>query len=156
MSAQVQEVQWSDLQRDPKSVAELAEAGDVRVRRRDGVNLLLIREDRIASAGAGAVTAARALRTLSMHLSAEDLVDALLDEFPWLHYLPVVEVKQFCLDFVQAAMAAAELAQWEILEQTVLEWKATAAVHAHPVLSQELRKPITGDFGPVPSPIEQE
>jgi hypothetical protein len=51
MDAEVQEVQWSDLQRDRKGVAELAEAGDVRVRRRDGVNLLLVREDRQVAAG---------------------------------------------------------------------------------------------------------
>ena len=49
--AAVREVQWSELQRDPKSVAALADAGDVRVRRRDGAPLVLSREDRIEAAG---------------------------------------------------------------------------------------------------------
>ena len=152
MSTEVQEVQWSDLQRDPKSVAELADAGDVRVRRRDGVNLLLIREDRVA--GAGAVTAARALRNLVTHMPPEKLAESLLDEFPWLQYLPVEEIPEFCLDFVRGALAAAELGQWEVLEQVIREWKATASIHADPTLAEQLRKPINDDLGPVPSPVE--
>jgi hypothetical protein len=154
MSTEVQEVQWSDLQRDPKSVAELADAGDVRVRRRDGVNLLLIREDRVAAAGAGAVTAARTLRNLVTHMPPEKFVESLLDEFPWLQYLPVEEIREFCLDFVRGALAAAELGQWEVLEQVIREWKATASIHADPTLAEQLRKPINDDLGPVPSPKE--
>ena len=156
MSTEVREVQWSDLQRDPKSVAELADAGDVRVRRRDGANLLLIREDRISAAGAGAVTAARALRNLLVHLPAEQFVGSLVDEFPWLHYLPASEIKEFCVDFVRGALAAAELGQWEVLEQVIREWKATASIHADPALAEALRTPITEDMGPVPSPMEDE
>jgi hypothetical protein len=57
-------VQWSELQRDPKGVAALADRGDVRVRRRDGAALLLTREDRASSTAEGAVAAARALRNL--------------------------------------------------------------------------------------------
>src|SRR5262245_31959798 len=102
MASEVREVHWSDLQRDPKSVAELADAGDVRVRRRDGANLLLIREDRMAAAGAGAVTAARALRNLLTHMPPEEFAGALLDEFPWLQFLPADEVRDFCLDFSRA------------------------------------------------------
>ena len=58
------EVQWSELQRDPKSVAALADSGDVRVRRRGGAALLLMREDRVSAVGEGAFTAARALRNV--------------------------------------------------------------------------------------------
>lgn len=155
MNIRVREVQWSDLQRDPKSVAELADAGDVRVRRRDGANLLLIREDRVTAAGAGAVTAARALRNLSTHLPLEQFVESLLDEFPWLAYLPAEELREFCHDFVRGALAAAELGQWEVLEQAVREWKATASIHADPALAEQLRTPITDDLGPVPSPMEE-
>lgn|SRR5262245_48404611 len=155
MSTEVREVQWSDLQRDPKSVADLAEAGDVRVRRRDGVNLLLIREDRASAAGAGALTAARALRNLITHMPLEVFAESLLDEFPWIRYLPAQEVQEFCRDFVRGALAAAELGQWDVLEQTVREWKATASIHADPVLSEKLRGPLNDDLGPVPSPMDE-
>lgn len=43
----------SELQRDPKSVAALADSGDVRLRRRDGADLLLTREDRLQATGEG-------------------------------------------------------------------------------------------------------
>jgi hypothetical protein len=56
------EVQWSDVQRDPKSVAAKADNAPVRVHRGDGVPLVLMREDRAVAAEQDAVTAARALR----------------------------------------------------------------------------------------------
>jgi hypothetical protein len=130
MSGATHEVQWSDLQKDPKGVAELADAGTVRVRRRDGINLLLLREDRMTAAGSGAVTAARALRNLLTMLPPGALVDALTDEFAWLAYLPESEAREFCAEFVRGTMAAAELGQWEVLDQVVREWKQTAALRA--------------------------
>ena len=126
------EVQWSELQRDPRGVAALADQGDVRVRRLDGVPLLLVREDRASSAAAGAVTAARALRNALAHLSDQDAMDSLIDEFPWADLLPDADRALFAVQFVRAVQAAAELGQWSVLSQVIVEWKATAAVHAGP------------------------
>jgi hypothetical protein len=148
------EVQWSELQRDPRSVAALADQGDVRVRRRDGAALVLTREDRISSASEGAVTAARALRTLFDHLSPDAAADALLDEFPWAGVLPKADRAQFVEDFVQAFRASAELGQWSLLTQTLDEWKNTAGIHADPELVRLLAEPLGDDFGPVPAPAE--
>jgi hypothetical protein len=106
------EVQWSELQRDPKGVAALADRGDVRVRRRDGVPLLLVREDSATSAADGALSAARALRNALAHLSADDAVDTLVEEFPWVDLLPVAERGRFVADFVRAVGASAELGRW--------------------------------------------
>jgi hypothetical protein len=93
------EVQWSELQRDSKGVAALADQGDVRVRRRDGAALLLIREDRASSAAEGAVTAARALRNLLAHMPPGVAAAALVDEFPWVDALPRDDRVQFVADF---------------------------------------------------------
>ena len=134
MGGGVHEVQWSDLQKDPRGVVELADAGPVRVRRRDGMNLILLREDRMTAAGAGAVTAARALRNLLTQLPPGALVDALTDEFPWLQYLPTSEAREFSAEFVRGTLAAAELGHWEVLEQVVRDWKQTASVHAQSTL----------------------
>jgi hypothetical protein len=82
------EVQWSVLQRGPKGVAALADRGDVRVRRRDGAALLLTREDRASSTAEGAVTAARALRNLLVHVDPRTAATALIDEFPGLTSYP--------------------------------------------------------------------
>lgn len=113
----VTEVQWSELQRDPKSVARLADQGDVRVRRRDGAPLLLIREDRAMSGAEGAITAARALRNVLVHLPVEIATEALLDEFPWVDVLPKESQAQFVSDFARAFQASAELGEWAVLAQ---------------------------------------
>lgn len=148
------EVQWSELQRDPKSVAALADQGDVRVRRRDGAPLLLIREDRVQAQSEGSIIAARALRNIAVHLSPKVAASGLVDEFPWVECLPESAQRQFVLDFVRAFQASAELGQWSILAQTLTEWRSTAAIHADPMLAQKLTGPIDEDFGPVPAPTE--
>lgn len=146
------EVQWSELQRDPKGVAALADRGEVRVKRRDGVPLLLVREDSASSAAAGALSAARALRNVLAHLAPDDAVRALTDEFPWLDLLPDTGRNQFATDFVRAVQASAELGHWSVVAQVIVEWKATAAIYADPALVEELTRPLDDDFGPVPAP----
>lgn len=148
------EVQWSELQRDPKSVAALADQGDVRVRRRDGAALLLTREDRASSAAEGAIAAARALRNLLSHLPSATAAEALIDEFPWVDALPEEDRLEFVSDFVRAFQASAELGEWSMLAQTIREWRNTAAIHADPQLAKQFAEPLTGDFGPVPRPTE--
>lgn len=148
------EVQWSELQRDPKGVAALADRGDVRVRRRDGAALLLTREDRADSTAEGAVTAARALRNVLAHMEPEAAAAALIEEFPWSDALPERDRAQFVTDFVRAFQASAEMGQWTLLSQTVREWKATAAVHADPDLVKQLSGPLDDDFGAVPDPAD--
>jgi hypothetical protein len=57
-------------------------------------------------------------------------------------------------DFVRAFQASAEMGEWTLLSQTVREWKATAAIHAHPDLVKQLSGPLDDDFGVVPDPTE--
>lgn len=149
------EVQWSELQRDPKKVAALADASDgVRVRRRDGVPLLLTREDRASATDAGSRTAARALRNALAHLPPEQSAEVLREEFPWVDVLPAADRAAFAVDFVRAVQASAELGIWSVLAQTVMEWRETAAIHADPELRSALSTPIDTDLGPVASPDE--
>jgi hypothetical protein len=148
------EVQWSDLQRDPKAVAALADEGVVRVRRRDGAILLLSREDRAESAEAGALTAARALRNFLAHVDPPVAAEILRDEFPWIDLLPPGDREQFAEEFVRAVRTSAELGEWFLLAQTITEWKATATAYADPALATQLSGPLDTDHGPVPSPDE--
>lgn len=148
------EVQWSELQRDPKSVARLADAGDVRVRRRDGAALLLTREDRVNAAGEGALAAARALRNILAHLPVGVAVEALTEEFPWLSLLPESELPQFVVDFTRSARISAELGQWSVLTETIREWRATAAIYADPALLRQLTGTLSEDHGPVLGPVQ--
>lgn len=151
------EVQWSELQRDPKSVAALADRGDVHVRRRDGAALLLTRVDRAAATADGAVHAARALRSLLAHLprdAVEAAAQSLADEFPWVDVLPQADRYHFVTDFARSFQASAELGNWAALDQTIREWRTTAAVHADSELAASLRRPIDDDFGLVPPPMD--
>jgi hypothetical protein len=157
IEAMTAEVQWSELQRDPKGVAALADQGEVRVRRRDGVPLLLLREDSVESAAVGAVSAARALRNALVHLPGEQGVEVLAEEFPWVDVLSGKDRARFVSDFVRAVSASAELGRWSLLAQVVQEWRSTAAVLADPALAAELGRPLDGvdvdtDFGAVPAP----
>lgn len=148
------EVQWSELQRDPKAVAALADDGGVRVRRRDGATLLLVREDRFRAGSAGAMTAARALRNLFTHLSPRDADDVLRDEFPWIDRLSEDDRALFIADFIRTFRASAELGDWLSLDQLIIEWKATAIVHGDSTLVGLLAEPVHDDLGPVPDPDE--
>lgn len=130
----------------------MADQGDVRVRRRDGVPLLLVREDSATSAANGAVSAARALRNALAHLPGAAAADALVEEFPWVDLLPEADRLQFVADFVRAVGASAELGRWSVLAQVLVEWKASAAVHADSKLVVELTRPLDADLGPVPAP----
>lgn len=147
----VTDVQWSELQRDPRRVAALADRDDVRVRRRDGVDLLLVREDRAEAAADGALAAARALRNALLHLD-EAAHEALTGEFPWVDLLPLDDRRHFASDFARAVQASAELGQWDVLSQVLVEWRATAEIQADPSLAAELSRPVGDDHGPVPAP----
>ncbi|MDA3628929.1 hypothetical protein OU415_26080 [Saccharopolyspora sp. WRP15-2] len=148
----MREVQWSEVQRDPKSVAELVDQGDVRIRRRDGAPLVLTREDRASGESDGAMLAGRAVRAVFDRFSPDELIDILSEEFPWAALLPSGARSEFALDFVRTFRASAELGSWAPLNQTVHEWKATALVYTDPELVRALTEPANEDFGRVPPP----
>jgi hypothetical protein len=60
--------------------------------------------------------------------------------------------RRFVADFVRAVGASAELGRWSVLAQVLVEWKATAAIHADPALVEELTQSLDEDLGPVPPP----
>jgi hypothetical protein len=101
-----------------------------------------------------AVTAARALRNLLMHVAPQTAAAALVDEFPCADVLSEQDRAQFVTDFVRAFQASAEMGQWTPLAQAVQEWKATATVHADPELAEQLSGLVDDDFGAVPAPIK--
>jgi hypothetical protein len=148
----MREVQWSEVQRDPKSVAKLVDHEDVRIRRRDGAPLVLTREDRAAESSGGAMVAARAVRAAFDRFAPDELIDMLSEEFPWAAVLPSGVRSEFALDFARTFRACAELGNWGPIDQTVHEWKATARVYLDPSLVEDLTEPIEEDFGPVPPP----
>jgi len=64
--------------------------------------------------------------------------------------------RQFVADFARSFLVSAELGQWSPLEQTIREWRNTAAVHADHELAASLATPVDAaeDVGPVPRPTQ--
>ena len=152
----VNEVQWSELARDPKSVAAIADQHEVRVKRRDGADLLLVRADHHQNRHSAAVTAARAMRAIFRHVGPDVVADALKEEFAWIAVLPESDRAEFVQEFIQAINASADLGQWSLLGQLVHEWANTAIVHANPEIYRALSTPITITDGRiVPNPMDE-
>jgi hypothetical protein len=146
------EVQWSELQRDPKGVAALADQGDVRVRRRDGVPLLLVREDSANAGADGAMSAARALRNALAHLPAGSAADVLREEFPWVDLLPDTE---------RRPSPSTSCARWGRRRSSVdgrcslrcwSSGRPPRRCMPTRLWSRSLTRPLEADMGPVPPP----
>src|SRR5690606_28535881 len=144
------EVHLRELRRDPDGVASLADRDDMRVLRRGGVPLLLVREDRAEQAADGALAAARALRAALRRLGGA-APEALSGEFPWADHLPADDRRRFAEDFGRAVQTSAEMARWDVLSRALAEWRATATAHSDAGLAAALTGPVE-DTGPVPPP----
>lgn len=135
---------FSDLLRHPKDVARDVEDGDVLLRRRDEPDLRLSRADREGDRAEAFASVGRALRNLAVH-NPKALTEALGDAFPWLEFLPVPDRRVFVDEFSRVVTAAAALDNYAPLSQLVLEWRATAEVHADPKLARRLRRAIDAE-----------
>ncbi|SHE43293.1 hypothetical protein SAMN05444320_10170 [Streptoalloteichus hindustanus] len=94
------------------------------------------------------MTAWHVLRCLIRIGPREVLREVLAAEFPWLRHLPAEGRDEFVDVFT-----AAETARWTLLGQLIHERKATAAVHADPVLHAALTRSVDAEEGgQVPPP----
>ncbi len=137
----VTERPFSDLLRHPKDVAGDVDEGDVVLRRRDEPDLWLSRADREADRSETFAAVGRALRNLAVH-SPTALADSLVDAFPWTLFLPAAERRLFVDEFSRVLTAGAELDNLTPLTQMLREWRATAEVHADPLLARRLRRKL--------------
>lgn len=135
----VVEHQFSDLLRRPKEVTDDLEEGDVLLRRRDEPDLRLTRADREVQRADTFAAIGRALRNLAVHSPAA-LSDALADAFPWVEFLPAADRGRFIDEFSRVVSAAAAVDNYDALSQLLLEWRATAEIHADPRLARRLRR----------------
>jgi hypothetical protein len=86
-------------------------------------------------------------------LPPELLLRVLPAVFPWIRFLPAPAALEFADEFAETARAAAELGYMAPVVPVIEAWRATAEVHADPVLHKALTMPLDGtDYGTVPEP----
>jgi hypothetical protein len=137
--ANVLERTWSDLLREPSAVAQDVEQSDVVLRRRDAENLYLVTEQRQAATQ-------EAFRIVSRMLASAASDQAMRQRLqvetaiPWLGFLPDEHRAEFAREFVETAIASAELGSLRPLATLISEWRNTALIHADPRLASALQR----------------
>lgn len=147
---------FSDLINKPRLTVEaLAGSGSrsVLLRRRDDVDLVLTTvtrydQDHVVITAATRLFAA----VLRDEEAAHGLIERVLPEvFPWVHFLPADDARQFLIELVETLRGADDLDNFAPVAQLIAEWQHTAEVHADPELATALRGEAD-DLGPVPAP----
>ena len=124
-----QAVRFSDLSRNSKEVAELADRGPVTITRRDGEPLLLVKVSEAERARHGQQVAAQIVGAAVSGWPA-NFAESLRQPFPWIEFLTAEERNQFAHEVVEVARACAAVATFDRLESTVSSWRATAEAAA--------------------------
>jgi hypothetical protein len=151
MSTSADAVTFSDLSRNPKSVAERASRlGRLRVTHRDAPDFYLTTADREEQRDETLTTASRIFLALMKHdPSARSVLLAMPDVFPWVRHLSTEEVRAFTVELIDALSDAAELDLDANAQEVITGWRATARVKADRAQYEEALRPTSGDFGRV-------
>ena len=144
-------VQFSDLSRRSKEVAELTERGPVTITRRDGETLLLVKASDAERHRHGQMVAAQIVGA-AVRAWPNSLAEQLRQPFPWVEFLTVDERDAFAHEVVDVARACAAFATFDRLESVVSSWRATAEAAALGIDSAGEELEWLGEPIPVPRP----
>jgi len=146
------EATLTDFLRDPNSIVEKLERQDVVLHRRNASDLRLSLQSRSESDDQGVRFVAHLLgQALADNVLRARLMSAAA-AIPWVTFLPEQARRTFVEELIRTAEAAGELGSMAPLAQLLVEWKATAAIHADPALAVELNRPIAEIGSRVPAP----
>ena len=97
-------LQWSDLARNPRHIAEVVEReGEARLERRGDAQLILMESRRYDEAQARLGTLTRLLQAMLVHY--ESAADAVKMTFPWTVVMPQEAREEFFDEFVETFSA---------------------------------------------------
>ena len=144
-------VTFSDLSRNPRSVAERAKRlGRLRVTHRDAPDFYLIAAEREEERDENLITASRMFAALARSQTGVQAVSSALAEvFPWASHLSAGERSDFAAELIAALSDAAELAIDGNAHEVVAGWRATARIKADKSTYSQALAPTAGDFGSV-------
>jgi hypothetical protein len=144
-------VTFSDLSRNPKTVAERARAlGRLRVTHRDSPDFYLTAADREERRDENLATSARIFEALMrQEAGTRVMLMAIPDVFPWVRHLKDNELRDFARELFAALTDAAELDVDANVNEVVVGWRATARIKADKSQYAEALRETSGDLGPV-------
>ncbi|MEV4411217.1 hypothetical protein [Catellatospora sp. NPDC049609] len=124
----------------------------LRLRRRDDVDLALMRVDQMERDGVVVDFTARLLASLVRTQPVDVVWVAVRDALPWTTFLPEHDQDAMLTELVEVARGAASLANLSPVAVLLEQWRHTAEVYADPALLEILRREPEGDLGAVPVP----
>ncbi|MEU6645952.1 hypothetical protein ABZ863_25855 [Saccharomonospora sp. NPDC046836] len=150
------EINFSELVNKPKetvSKLQRSQGRYVRVRRRDGEDLVLATASRAAAETEVSSVTTKLFVAL---MQRDERVRALVTEvlpvaFPWVRFLPKEDVQAFIVELVEVLESAESLQNPAPVAHVITTWRNTANVHADPELLAILQQEGE-DLGPVAEP----
>ncbi|WP_217397060.1 hypothetical protein [Catellatospora tritici] len=124
----------------------------LRLRRRDDVDLALMRVDQMERDGVVVDFTARLLASLVRSQPLDVVRLALGEALPWTTFLPEVDLDQLLAELVSVTQGAASLGNLSPVAVLLEQWRHTAEVYADPVLLEIIQREPDGDLGQVPAP----
>jgi len=144
-------VTFSDLSRNPKTVAERARRlGRVRITHRDSPDFYLTAADREERRDENLATSARLFEALMrQEAGPRVMLMAIPDVFPWVRHLKDSELGDFARELFAALTDAAELDADANVNEVVAGWRATARIKADKSQYAQAIRETSGDPAPV-------
>jgi hypothetical protein len=145
----------TEFLRKPNEVLKEVDKHDVVLRRTGGKPAVRLSLESRASAVSAGIELATHLLADAFAAVPEvpiKLAQLLERRFPWTRFLPTDDRLAFAREFVETLQACASVGSSARLEEMVRDWKATAAIHADPVLAAELKRTLPGTSRRVPPP----
>ncbi|GAB2936620.1 hypothetical protein [Streptomyces heilongjiangensis] len=155
MSAENAAVNFSELvNKNRQTLARLQESPRLRLRRRDGEDLILTTATRAEQDQTVVSAATRMLVAMARREpgSMELLLDILPDAFPWIRFLPEADLHAFAVELVDTMRAADSIGNSASVAQLLIAWQHTAEVYSDPELLAALTRDHGEDYGPAPDP----
>lgn len=119
---------FTDLLRKPKEVLAHIDEGQVRITRRDGDDLVILRGHDLDVLEQGVALSSRLIRAIGRNNG--DVEAALTDLFAWTGEFTLGELRAYAAEIERLVYAASELGTFERLLRAQQEWKETAVAYA--------------------------
>src|ERR1700712_4075947 len=119
---------FTDLLRKPREVLAHIDEGQVRITRRDGDDLVILRGHDLDVLQNGTALSSRLIRAIGRNQN--DVVAALTDLFAWTAEFSPDELLSYAAEIEQLVYSSSELGSYDRLLQAQQEWQETALAYA--------------------------